>query len=125
MSLYYRKICIDILSFEDNKLTGIIPPEIGNLRVLTELYLGYNEFKVDDNKTFPNVINIVTLQVLNLNSALKGYNTDSFEIPTELGNLIDLRTLDLANNYIASSSIPYFYGNMKSLGEFSIYLSWN
>jgi len=111
------------LDLENNKLTGTIPTEFGNLSVLTSLYLGLNDFEIDGSKTFPNVTNIVTLAVLDLKSALRKGKSDSFKIPTELGRLINLISLDLTKNYI-TGIIPTEIGNMENLEVLSLSSTW-
>lgn len=61
------------LNLSGNDFSGQIPPEIGNLTALRDLYLSWSEG-------------------LNPRSPLTG------EIPAELANLVSLETLDLSNN---------------------------
>src|SRR5579862_7148175 len=77
------------LSFEKRGLREI-PPEIGDLINLTDLYLGHNKIK-----EIPSTIGkLINLQELRLN------NNRIENIPSEIGNLIKLKTLDLRHNRI-------------------------
>ncbi|WP_342088399.1 leucine-rich repeat domain-containing protein [Dyadobacter sp. OTU695] len=62
-----------VLNLSGNDFSGQIPPEIGNLTALRDLYLSWSEG-------------------LNPRSPLTG------EIPAEFANLVSLETLDLSNN---------------------------
>ena len=71
-------------------LSGGIPPEIGQLVNMTDLYLGGNELTVIP----PEIGNLVNLQSLFL------YDNQFTTIPSEIGNLTNLRTLDIGYNQI-------------------------
>ncbi|MGN7886850.1 T9SS type A sorting domain-containing protein [Dyadobacter sp. 22481] len=61
------------LNLSGNEFTGHVPPEIGNLTALRDLYLGWSEG-------------------MNARPPLAG------RIPAEFGNLVSLETLELSNN---------------------------
>ncbi|KAB1212437.1 hypothetical protein CJ030_MR5G023979 [Morella rubra] len=84
------------LGLEDNNFKGRLPPEIGNLTMLSYLYLGENNF--EDMK----VIRILDLSI----NQLVG------DIPTTIGGLKDLVSLSLANNRL-EGSIPESFGTMR------------
>ena len=71
-------------------LSGGIPPEIGQLVNMTDLYLGGNEL----TDIPPEIGNLVNLQSLFL------YDNQFTSIPSEIGNLTNLRTLDIGYNQI-------------------------
>jgi len=72
-------------------LFGEIPPEIGQLVNLTDLYLGGNSLSIIP----PDIGNLVNLQSLFL------YDNQFISIPLEIGNLVNLTTLDIGYNQIA------------------------
>ena len=87
-----------------NDLT-IIPPEIGNLINLQSLYLYDNEFTSIPSE-IGNLTNLITLDI--------GYNQLTGEIPSELGNLTNLTSLDLGSNQL-TGEIPLELGNLDNL----------
>ena len=102
------------LSLRLNRLSGSIPPEIGNLSNLTFLYLNKNQLS---GPIPPEIGNLTKLYTLFLyNNHLTG------AIPPELGNLSELRELYLENNQL-SGSIPSTLGNLSTLTH--LYLQGN
>ncbi len=97
-----------------NKLTGSIPPELGNLSSLAELALHTNQLKGNIPSELGNLSNLTEL-VLYTNQ-LEG------NIPAELGKLFNLKELILNNNYL-TGSIPPELGNLSNLRE--LHLSQN
>ena len=87
-----------------NDLT-IIPPEIGNLINLQSLYLYDNEFTSIPSE-IGNLTNLITLDI--------GYNQLTGEIPSELGGLTNLTSLDLGSNQL-TGEIPLELGNLDNL----------
>ncbi|KAJ0082080.1 hypothetical protein Patl1_10486 [Pistacia atlantica] len=83
------------LSVADNKLSGILPPII-ELPNLERFLLGVNNFSGSIPKF---VTNISTLSFLDI-----GYNSFSGFIPNNLGDLRNLRWLNLASNFFRSST---------------------
>ena len=101
------------LSLQDNQLTGEIPPEIGNLTHLTDLYLQGNQL----TGLSPEIGNLTNLSKLYLyNNQLTG------EIPPEIGNLTNLTGLLLYDNQL-TGTIPTEIGNLTNLEV--LYLSDN
>ena len=105
---------LERLDLGDNELTGPIPPELGNLASLTGLELGYNEL----SGPIPSALgNLASLEWLDLwDNELTG------PIPPQLGNLASLTGLELGYNEL-SGPIPSALGNLASLG--ALYLSGN
>ena len=94
------------LSLLGNKLSGSIPPELGNLASLTWLWLFGNQL----SGSIPSELGSLTnLTWLNL-----GNNRLAGEIPSELGNLTKLKTLDFGNNQL-TGEIPSELGNLTKL----------
>ena len=100
------------LSLPDNNLSGVIPPEIGDLLSLRTLNL-LNNFLY--NSTIPSELgNLLHLRDLDLRgTGLKG------AIPPELGNLQSLTSFKLAS-YRLTGPIPPELGNLVNLTTFDI-----
>ena len=94
------------LSF--NRLTGSLPPELGNLLSLKWLNLGYNGLA---GPIPPELGNLTELELLGLCC-----NDVTGPIPPELGDLAKLRGLFLESNAL-SGQIPPELGNLKGLEE--------
>ena len=101
------------LSLQDNQLTGEIPPEMGNLTLLTDLYLQGNQL----TGLSPEIGNLTILSKLYLYS-----NQLTGEIPPEIGNLTHLTGLLLYDNQL-TGTIPTEIGNLTNLEV--LYLSDN
>jgi hypothetical protein len=89
-----------------NNLVGSIPPELGNLTGLDNLYLKNNQL----SGTIP-------VELGNLNSLKNLYlNANQFSgtIPAELGNLTQLKILYLNDNYL-DGPIPTSLTNLNNL----------
>ncbi|CAN6237168.1 unnamed protein product [Urochloa humidicola] len=79
-----------MLDLRSNKLTGAIPPEIGQLKALVSLNLGFNNLS---GPIPTSICNLTNLQVLDLsNNNLNG------AIPSELENLHFLSRFNVSNN---------------------------
>ena len=89
-----------------NGLSGTIPPEIGNLTQLRELQLYQNDF----SGPIPSVLGDLT-ELIHLDLS---YNGLTGTIPRELGNLVRLSTLYLEANSL-SGTIPPEIGNLTGL----------
>ncbi|QTA92267.1 IPT/TIG domain-containing protein [Desulfonema magnum] len=90
-------------------LTGDIPPELGNLESLTELYLNNNQLGDNDSGIPPDLGNLPNLQKLNLsNNQLTG------DIPSDLGNLSSLTELYLNDNRL-TGGIPKEFETLSNL----------
>ena len=97
------------LSLGDNRLTGTVPPELGNLSGLIELNLPGNQLA---GAIPPELGNLARLTELNL-----GANQLVGAIPTELGNLSNLTKFSLANNQL-TGTIPSELTRLRSLRYF-------
>jgi Leucine-rich repeat (LRR) protein len=93
------------LDLSSNKLTGAIPPEIGQLKVLVSLNISFN------NLTGPiptSICNLTNLQVLDLSN-----NNLTGAIPSELENLHFLSRINVSNNNLE--------GPIPTGGQFSTF----
>ena len=97
---------LTILNLSGNQLTGEIPSEIGNLTNLTYLYLHDNQLT---GSTPPEIGNLTNLAYLFLRS-----NQLTGSIPSEIGNLTNLSSLTLDNNEL-TGEIPSEIGNLTNL----------
>lgn len=96
-------VSVAYLGLEDNNLSGIIPPEIGNLPDLMWLYLYGNELT-----SIPLEIgNLSKLQLLWVD------HNQLTSVPPEIGNLSSLTTLSLGDNKL--TSIPATIGDLSNL----------
>ena len=101
-----------VLYLDNNKLSGTIPAELGNLASLQWLFLGENEL----SGTIPAELGDLTnLRLLHLHE-----NKLSGAIPAELGRLANLRYLFLHNNEL-TGSIPSWLGSLPELLELSLW----
>ncbi|KAK6142917.1 hypothetical protein DH2020_023265 [Rehmannia glutinosa] len=89
-----------------NKLHGFVPKELSNLTELTDLYLNVNNLSGDIP---PEIGDMSNLQVLQL-----CYNRLTGNIPTQLGSLKKLNVLALQSNQL-SGAIPANLGEMEML----------
>ena len=94
------------LRLSTNQLAGSIPPELGTLTALTFLDLGKNQLS---GGIPPELGHLVNLDNLRLNN-----NLLSGAIPSELGNLISLTYLELSFNQL-SGNIPSTLGHLSKL----------
>ena len=94
-----------------NRLSGVIPPEIGNLRALTLLNLGFNLLT---GSIPPEIGHLTALTHLNLRC-----NLLTGGIPPELGNLCSLTILELRSNQL-TGAIPIQLGRLKDLDCLSL-----
>ena len=85
------------LNFYDNRLSGEMPPELGNLPNLILLNLNGNQL---NGEIPPELGNLSNLFDLNL-----GSNRLSGDIPPELGNLTNLSAIYLSGNQL-SGCVP-------------------
>ncbi|PAN04057.2 hypothetical protein PAHAL_1G038300 [Panicum hallii] len=94
-----------MLDLSSNKLMGVIPPEIGQLKALISLNISFN------NLTGPiptSICNLTKLQVLDLSN-----NNLTGAIPSELENLHFLSTINISNNNLE--------GPIPTGGQFSTF----
>ncbi|KAE8693384.1 Leucine-rich repeat receptor-like serine/threonine-protein kinase BAM1 [Hibiscus syriacus] len=106
-SSYGRWEHLEYLAVSGNELDGVIPPEIGNLTKLQQLYIGY--FNIFEGGLPPEIGNLSELVRFDAaNCMLSG------EIPPEIGKLQKLDTLFLQVNALSGSLTPDL-GTLKSL----------
>ena len=89
-----------------NQLSGPIPPELGHLGNLAQMYIWANQF----SGTIPPELG----SLANLERLVLGINELSGPIPPELGNLSSLTHMDLTLNQL-SGAIPPELGNLTWL----------
>jgi hypothetical protein len=90
----------------DNELSESIPHELSQLNNLKILDLSYNQLSGPIPVAFGNLINLERLWIDN--------NQVSGPIPTELGKLINLKSLNFSRNQL-SGQIPSKLGNLTQL----------
>ncbi|MCY3944281.1 MAG: Ig-like domain-containing protein [Gemmatimonadetes bacterium] len=100
------------LDLGNNALSGVIPPELGDLDALEELVLWGNELT---GAIPPELSNLPNLARLHLEA-----NRLSGAIPTELGNLSALESLGLSLNDL-SGPIPRELGGLERLVELDLW----
>ncbi|KAI3513368.1 hypothetical protein L1887_20699 [Cichorium endivia] len=93
-----------------NRLSGNIPPEIGNMENFSMLHLGNNEF----SGSLPAEVEKMPLVVLNITR-----NNFSGQIPMQLGSLKCLRNLDLSYNNL-SGMFPTNLNDLTELSKFNV-----
>ncbi|EOA15145.1 hypothetical protein CARUB_v10028521mg [Capsella rubella] len=100
---------LDKLDLTSNpNLTGPLPPNIGNLKKLTEFHFG-------KNKLSGKIPNELFTSKMNLKHVRLDRNRLSGEIPASLNNLTNLQELDVSNNRFTSSLIPSWISSLDSL----------
>lgn len=104
---------LEILNLYCCRLKGTIPFEIGMLSKLTEVYLYNNSLSVNQPFSLANLTSLTFLD--------SSYNSTNGSIPfEELGNLKNLRYLDLGRN-LFSGPIPSFVGFLTQLTGLYLY----
>ncbi|KAK3417701.1 hypothetical protein EUGRSUZ_H03649, partial [Eucalyptus grandis] len=124
---------VTILDLHSKNLAGVVPPHIGNLSFLREVYLQNNSFRSEiplqfgrlfrlhelflNNNSFSgqihsNLSHCSNLLILNL-----GFNRLEGNLPTELGSLSMLQKLQLEGNSL-TGNIPPSFGNLSFLQFF-------
>ena len=99
------------LDLPGNRLSGPIPPELGDLSQLTRLFLSSNQLTGPIPPELGNLSNLGALDLFR--------NQLSGEIPRELTNIPDLSYLDLGRNRL-SGPIPAELGNLVALEVLSL-----
>ncbi len=95
-----------------NNLVGVIPPEIGDLTAVTNLYLNENKLS---GSIPPEMGNLTLCERLYLtNNQLTG------AIPPEIGNLASVEYLYMGNNQFIGL-IPPEIGDLSNLSDFYLY----
>ncbi|KAG2304194.1 hypothetical protein Bca4012_063106 [Brassica carinata] len=98
------------LQLSGNKLSGEVPANISQMKKLSMLHLGFNEFQ----GKLPIEIGQLPLVFLNLTR-----NQLSVQIPQEIGNLKSLQNLDLSYNNF-SRNFPTSLDGLSELSKFNI-----
>jgi Leucine-rich repeat (LRR) protein len=104
-------INLKTLNLEFNHLSGIIPPELGNLSKLELMSIAGNSGL--NGSIPPEIGNLTSLQALHL-SSFEGGTQLSGQIPSELGNLMELTHLEISNSLV-SGLIPPELGHLSNL----------
>ncbi|XP_050241844.1 probable LRR receptor-like serine/threonine-protein kinase At3g47570 [Quercus robur] len=130
------------LDLGENSLTGIVPQNLANLQSLLWLSLGNNSLGKgkDGDLSFLNFLaNCTSLGLLNLESnnfggvlpcsianlstqldiLVMGTNKIHGNIPTGIGNLVNLSCLGLENNYLGGA-LPFEVGNLVHLTKLDL-----
>ena len=97
---------VGTLYLRDNRLSGDIPSELGNLENLVLLDLAQNQLSGEIPSDLGGLTNLTSLDLF--------WNNLSGEIPPELGSLSNLEWLDLSRNEL-SGAIPSELGNLTTL----------
>ena len=98
---------VTVLDLSENRLVGGVPPELGNLTGLQELYLWNNELSGEIPSELGNLTNLQGLYL--------SQNQLSGEIPSELGNLASLQELLALWGNQLSGEIPSELGSLTNL----------
>ena len=102
---------LTFLDFQISQLSGSIPPELGNLTNLTTMLITFSQLS---GSIPPELGNLTNLQWLGLWG-----NQLSGSIPPALGNLTNLQWLALTDNQL-SGSIPSWLGNLTNLQQLGL-----
>ena len=111
------------LLLSENRLSGLIPAELGSLAYLQELDLDNQTFSCDADGCRPSSASANRLsgeipaelgRLSKLTLLRLQYNQLTGEIPAELGSLTNLKYLDLSNNQL-TGEIPAELGNLSNL----------
>ena len=97
---------LKVLAMDQNDLTGEIPPDLGGLANLERLVLSWNDLT---GEIPPQLGNLANLRRLILDG-----NDLTGPIPPQLGNLTELNVLDLGSNAL-SGEIPPQLGDLANL----------
>ncbi|RVW13597.1 putative leucine-rich repeat receptor-like protein kinase [Vitis vinifera] len=127
-----RLVNLSAIELDQNKFSGLIPPEIANCRRLQRLHLANNYFTSELPKEIGNLSELVTFNISS--NFLTGQipptivnckmlqrldlSRNSFvdALPKELGTLLQLELLKLSENKF-SGNIPAALGNLSHLTE--------
>ena len=97
---------VTVLSLRENNLSGTIPPEIGNLKLIDSLNLSLNELT---GNIPPELGKLTSLEILDMQA-----NQLTGEIPPDIGNLKQLGFLNLESNEL-NGNIPPELGKLIAL----------
>ncbi|XP_013737881.1 probable LRR receptor-like serine/threonine-protein kinase At1g74360 isoform X2 [Brassica napus] len=98
------------LQLSGNKLSGEVTANISQMKKLSMLHLGFNEFE----GKLPIEIGLLPLAFLNLTR-----NKFSGQIPKEIGNIYNLQNLDLSSNNF-SGNFPTSLNDLSAMSKFNI-----
>ncbi|XP_020167882.2 uncharacterized protein [Aegilops tauschii subsp. strangulata] len=87
-----------LMNLGNNNLTGVIPPEIGQLKALVSLILGFNRLSGEIPRAISNLTNLEALDLSN--------NHLTGTIPGALNNLHFLSRFNISNNDL-EGSVPH------------------
>ncbi|KAF7097961.1 hypothetical protein CFC21_099739 [Triticum aestivum] len=131
------------LSLGFNIFSGYVPPTLGKLQALQHLHLSDTKLEANDNKGWEFITSLANCSQLRFLS-LGGYSLEGLlpasvtnlsttlqelylldsrvagVIPADIGNLVGLTRLAIANNYI-SGVIPESIGKLENLVELALY----
>ncbi|CAN1180599.1 Leucine-rich repeat receptor protein kinase EMS1 [Linum perenne] len=119
-SSYFRQVNVPdlgylqhrgVLDLSNNKLSGPIPSELGNLVVLVNLLLQGNMLDGEIPSSLANLTSLATLDL--------GSNRLAGSIPVEFGRCSNLQGLYLANNHL-SGTVPDALGGLSSLVKLNL-----
>ncbi|CAN0891256.1 Probable LRR receptor-like serine/threonine-protein kinase At1g53430 [Linum grandiflorum] len=99
---------VTVMKLKGYNLTGILPPELGNLTFLTELDLTRNYLNGTIPPSLGQLSNLTALSLLG--------NRLSGSIPSEIGNLANLESLVLEDNLL-TGPLPRSLGALRSLSR--------
>ncbi len=102
---------IERLVLHGNDLTGGIPPELGKSTNLRSLYLAENRLEGSIPSALGTLVNLDTLVV--------SYNELSGPIPPDVGDMAELEVLALFENRL-SGPLPEEIGQLRNLRELSL-----
>lgn len=118
------------LEFSNNNLSGIIPPDLGNLNNLQIINLDFNNLTGLIPSELRNLQELIGLSIISnhlsgsipsaigqlnkLRSLSLGFNSFSGQIPPELSSLSNLEYLSLSANNL-TGAIPPQFGELKKL----------
>ena len=102
---------LEVLAFNSNRLSGRIPPELGNLANLEELHLTRNHLE--------GAIPVELGRLTRLETLHLSYNRLAGSIPPELGNLSNLEELWFRGNRL-TGTIPSELGTLENLSVLKI-----
>eukprot|EP00960_Hanusia_phi_P073574 768042-Hanusia_phi.AAC.5 len=106
------------LSLQSNQLTGIIPPDIGNLTLLRGLHLGSKDRSSLSSNYIMGEIPSTISQMFQLQSLSLDHNLLTGSIPDAIGTLTSLTVLDLSWNRL-NGPLPNITG-LKELSRLFI-----
>ena len=99
---------ISVLDLSSNRLTGEIPPELGQLSSIHALNLSYNQLIGSIPRTFSNMTQIESLDL--------SHNNLSGKIPSTLMFLNFLEIFNVAHNNL-SGKLPDFKAQFGTFGK--------